>query len=157
MIDQTPTAPEALPLDLDAIKTSPIKMASDTIRALVAEVERLRARPGEPSPPPDAPLGRLLDDLESFLDSVEWNDTLSELTAGNFSEAIRAWRRGEAIESAPHPLSLNAEQEEAVKSWAADDRLWTTQETVEFNLRTFARTMLSLSAAAPPETPRQEE
>ena len=37
------------------------------------------------------------------------------------------------------PIVLNAAQEKAVKEWAADDRLWTTQETVEFNLRTFAR------------------
>lgn len=41
------------------------------------------------------------------------------------------------------PIPLNARQEDAVKSWAADDRLWTTQETVEFNLRTFARLILS--------------
>lgn len=40
------------------------------------------------------------------------------------------------------PIQLSPQQEEAVKSWAADDRLWTTQETVEFNLRTFARLML---------------
>ena len=37
------------------------------------------------------------------------------------------------------PIPLNEEQEQAAKSWAADDRLWTTQGTVEFNLRTFAR------------------
>jgi hypothetical protein len=41
-----------------------------------------------------------------------------------------------------YPIQLTAEQEEAVKEWAADDRLWTTQDTVEFNLRTFARTIL---------------
>ena len=40
------------------------------------------------------------------------------------------------------PLPLRPSQEEAVKSWAADDRLWTTQETVEINLRTFARVVL---------------
>jgi hypothetical protein len=50
------------------------------------------------------------------------------------------------------PLSLNAghltaQQLAAAKQWAADDRLWTTQETVEFNLRTFARVVL---AAQPP-------
>lgn len=39
-------------------------------------------------------------------------------------------------------IQLNAEQEQAVKDWAADDRLWTTQETVEVNLRTFARVIL---------------
>jgi hypothetical protein len=41
------------------------------------------------------------------------------------------------------PIPLNAEQEQAAKAWAADDRLWTTQDTVEFNLRTFARVVLA--------------
>jgi uncharacterized Zn finger protein (UPF0148 family) len=40
------------------------------------------------------------------------------------------------------PIVLNEAQERAVKQWAADDRLWTTQETVEFNLRTVARIVL---------------
>ena len=40
------------------------------------------------------------------------------------------------------PMSLNPAQARAVEAWAADDRLWTTQETVEFNLRTFARIIL---------------
>jgi len=42
------------------------------------------------------------------------------------------------------PIPLNDAQEAIVKEWAADDRLWTTQETVEFNLRTFARVILGL-------------
>ncbi len=41
-----------------------------------------------------------------------------------------------------YPIQLNAAQEMAAKEWAADDRLWTTQETVQFNLRTFARVIL---------------
>jgi hypothetical protein len=44
------------------------------------------------------------------------------------------------------PIPLNDEQERAAKEWAADDRLWTTQETVEFNLRTFARVVLKASS-----------
>jgi predicted DNA-binding ribbon-helix-helix protein len=47
------------------------------------------------------------------------------------------------------PISLNAEQERAVKEWAADDRLWTTQETVEFNLRTFGRVILRALSGRP--------
>lgn len=47
------------------------------------------------------------------------------------------------------PVPLNAEQEAAAKLWAADDRLWTTQETVEFNLRTFARKILALRDSSP--------
>lgn len=42
----------------------------------------------------------------------------------------------------PSPIPLSSELESAVKLWAADDRLWTTQETVEFNLRVFARAVL---------------
>jgi hypothetical protein len=44
------------------------------------------------------------------------------------------------------PIPLTSAQEQAIREWAADDRLWTTQETVEFNLRIFARLMLSLDA-----------
>lgn len=35
-------------------------------------------------------------------------------------------------------IELNDAQERVIKEWAANDRLWTTQETVEVNLRTFA-------------------
>lgn len=41
------------------------------------------------------------------------------------------------------PIPLSSAQELLVKQWAADDRLWTTQETVEFNLRVFARAVLA--------------
>jgi hypothetical protein len=50
------------------------------------------------------------------------------------------------------PIPLNAEQLKAITLWAADDRLWTTQETVEFNLQTFARVILEaqgLGSAVP--------
>lgn len=43
----------------------------------------------------------------------------------------------------PHPIVLNENQEGVVKRWAADDRLWTTQETVEYNLRLLARGILA--------------
>ena len=46
------------------------------------------------------------------------------------------------------PISLNESQEREIVSWAADDRLWTTQETVEFNLRVFARRILSRDTQA---------
>ena len=51
------------------------------------------------------------------------------------------------------PLPLSADQEHAVKHWAADDRLWTTPETVEFNLRTFARVILKYSLVGAAVTP----
>lgn len=58
-------------------------------------------------------------------------------------------------EAPPLPIPLNTEQEKAAKQWAADDQLWTTQETVEFNLRTFARVILSSSPAGHPPAPQE--
>lgn len=46
------------------------------------------------------------------------------------------------------PIPLSREMITAVQDWAADDRLWSTKETTEFNLYTFARLMLKLQAAA---------
>jgi len=40
------------------------------------------------------------------------------------------------------PIPLNEEQASLCKAWAANDRLWTTQETVAINLETFARLIL---------------
>jgi hypothetical protein len=54
----------------------------------------------------------------------------------------RAPLGAERIAEIRGPIPLNEAQEQAAKDWAADDRLWTTQETVEFNLRTFARVIL---------------
>lgn len=42
------------------------------------------------------------------------------------------------------PIALTKLQEVSIRTWAADDRLWTTQENVETNLRTFARVILSV-------------
>jgi hypothetical protein len=39
-------------------------------------------------------------------------------------------------------IELNQKQLASCDDWAADDRLWTTQETVAFNLKTFARVIL---------------
>lgn len=49
-------------------------------------------------------------------------------------------------------IQLTPQQEQAAKDWAAEDQLWTTQETVEFNLRTFARVILA-AAGRSAETP----
>jgi hypothetical protein len=60
----------------------------------------------------------------------------------------------EGLRSSParpqYPIQLNESQEAAVKLWAADDRLWTAQDTVEFNLRTFVRKVLAEVSSAPP-------
>jgi len=42
-----------------------------------------------------------------------------------------------------YPIALSKAQEALARQWAADDRLWTTQETVEFNLMVFARAVLA--------------
>lgn len=44
-----------------------------------------------------------------------------------------------------HPIQLNFAQETAVDTWASDDRLWSTEETVRFNLKTFARVIIGAS------------
>jgi hypothetical protein len=63
-----------------------------------------------------------------------------------------------ALKAAPHveqerqedgPLPFTPEMAKAAYEWAADDRLWTTQDTVEFNLRTFARVILKLYRPQP--------
>ncbi len=46
---------------------------------------------------------------------------------------------GEALKVLNLSWELNEKQEDIIKTWAADDRLWTNQEIVEFNLRVFAR------------------
>jgi hypothetical protein len=56
-----------------------------------------------------------------------------------------------------YPIPLNAEQERWIKHFAADDRLWTTQETVEFNLRVFARFMLKAALVSSPAAAEKEK
>lgn len=55
-----------------------------------------------------------------------------------------------------YQIPLNEPQLDAANQWAADDRLWTTQETVQINLRTFARKILALSRPGV-EIPQEHE
>lgn len=50
------------------------------------------------------------------------------------------------VEPGASPIPLTAAMLEAIRTWAADDRLWTTQETTAFNLCTFARVILKAQA-----------
>ena len=50
----------------------------------------------------------------------------------------------DAMTTAPIPLSTA--MIDAIRAWAADDRLWSTKETTEFNLCTFARLTLKLAS-----------
>ena len=64
------------------------------------------------------------------------------MKAENDGPILNALPESPEARGSANPITLNAAQESAVKEWAADDRLWTTQETVEFNLRIFARVIL---------------
>ena|SRR3990167_8015164 len=65
--------------------------------------------------------------------------------------------RGGSPDEQTFPIPLNEAHERAVKEWAADDRLWTTQDTVEFNLRVFARAILAAYVLAAPVPAAGEE
>ena len=78
-------------------------------------------------------------------------DAGEDCNAENGSEPIN-----QADSNRPWPIylnhgQLNHKQREAAQTWAADDRLWTTQETVEFNLLTFARAILAASGGPQPD------
>jgi hypothetical protein len=68
--------------------------------------------------------------------------TTSELVQFRRDLDERLKERGYAPKSVL-PLHLNEKQEEEIRRWAADDRLWNTGETVIFNLRVFARVILA--------------
>jgi hypothetical protein len=46
------------------------------------------------------------------------------------------------------PISLSTAMLEAIRTWAADDRLWGSRSATEFNLCTFARLILKLGGPA---------
>lgn len=73
-----------------------------------------------------------------------------EALAAPAPTAVRRWyhrlvRGREPSVATGGPIALNDTQEQLVREWAADDRLWNTQPTVEFNLRIFARAILAAS------------
>ena len=86
---------------------------------------------------------------------ARWTE-VEQIEAGDVIEALLAAlaRRDklqpvvhtDANRERPIPM-LNTEQEQAAKVWAADDRLWTTRKTVEFNLLIFAHVVLKHSQA----------
>jgi hypothetical protein len=57
--------------------------------------------------------------------------------------ALTTRQRNALFTDAAPLIELNAEQLREVERWAADDSLWTTQETVAFNLKIFARVILA--------------
>ena len=107
-------------------------MSWEQSRRLVAEVERARVQSAQ---------------ADQAVIAVGAN--IKRLTAD--MTALRL-RHAEAGAATTAPIPLTEEQEREAKEWAADDRLWTTRETVEFNLRTFVRKILSL---CPPALARQ--
>ena len=111
---------------------APSPLSWEQSRRLVAEVERARVQSAQ---------------ADQAVIAVGAN--IKRLTAD--MTALRL-RHAEAGAATTAPIPLTEEQEREAKEWAADDRLWTTRETVEFNLRTFARKILSL---CPPALARQ--
>ena len=103
----------------------------------------------------DTPATRLLAKLKALMARSEQDRAFGPAACrlaclDAIEESFRATASsGDAGAPPQYPISLNDEQEKAIREWAADDRLWTTQETVEFNLRTFARTILKHRAEAP--------
>jgi hypothetical protein len=87
--------------------------------------------------------------IESIDDTPAGPRRACIIMSRNVVSLVDELRQARAVhaERPQYPIPLNEEQEQAVKSWAADDRLWTTQDTVEINLRTFARMILKLRAA----------
>jgi hypothetical protein len=61
-----------------------------------------------------------------------------------------ARKRIDKAQPADAPIPLSKEMLDAVRSWAANDRLWGSRESTEFNLCTFARVILKAQAALPP-------
>lgn len=69
---------------------------------------------------------------------AEWNKAYAEYESANAG----APTKGTPQLALMNPIPLNDAQLSLIKQWAADDRLWTTQETVQINLETFARCIL---------------
>lgn len=128
-------------------KAQPCVTCDGQLRLLADELAALRDLPAsrlvpQEDLPPDAAKA-LRDHAWELYDS-------GDLPASDRSEPIAG-----AVADRPYPIPLNEAQERSVKQWAEDDRLWTTQETVEFNLRVFARTILSVGDL--PASEGQEE
>jgi hypothetical protein len=88
---------------------------------------------------------------------IEMADELDALLSSPVSPQTPQKHRLEPISTSadnrPSPIIPqipldDAAQEQIAKQWAADDRLWTTQETVAFNLRVFARAIIASKPAA---------
>jgi len=75
--------------------------------------------------------------------SPDWKplpDLLGVLT--QIDNMVAGMTRKEKLNQPVGLIPLNRAQGWLITQWAADDRLWTTQETVALNLETFARAIL---------------
>lgn len=92
-------------------------------------------------------------------DSPEWKalpDLLGVLTQiDNMVAGMSRKPKERVVPVGLIPLSEN--QKRAIQQWAADDRLWTTQETVALNLETFARLILKLSSSVEAAQPSENQ
>jgi hypothetical protein len=91
---------------------------------------------------------------QGFVDAatmLAWADRLSAASSSPGETRYRPESIGASHDDRSQPIGgpipLNEAQEQAAREWAADGRLWTTQDTVEVNLRTFGRVVLKASAS----------
>lgn len=110
--------------------------------------------------PADAPTYA---DLPDLMQAGRWEDATRLLIAKVDALYTAAHADAPGAQDETFPIPLNDYQKRAIEQWAADDRLWTTQETVAINLRTFARTILATSerwrgeaASAPTQEKEQD-
>jgi hypothetical protein len=74
--------------------------------------------------------------------SVRWCRICGAYRVDYGDGRLSAWR--ERFETPAGLIPLSQSRQALIKEWAADDRLWTTQETVALNLETFARAILKV-------------
>lgn len=115
-----------------ALESRPVQQPAQLIAAQQAEDEGLWCIPKT------AMEGHLQKELRRLTEAVE-----GKTSAECLRELLLKPPVQQPATEPESPIRLSDEQEAAVKLWGADDRLWTTQETVEFNLRTFARVALA--------------
>lgn len=99
---------------------------------------------------------KFLAELKPLADLIRAAEDLltEDMCNGIYHDCPDSKKLAQARTQSRYPIQLNHNQETLCRQWAADDRLWTTQETVEFNLKTFARSILVAGEARTQPAPR---
>lgn len=108
------------------------------------EAGTVGAKPEPPMEAHDDPINR--SHAADLIEDLDRNGLLLSIVIKHFLR----WRASLPSPAPQVIYPLNVEGlKELAEEWAKDDRLWTTQETVAFNLATFGRKVLSLLASSP--------